>query len=236
MNAGALFTQVRQEMALNVAIVKNKPLTLTETFIRAHAERLPDTVSLIVGEPPAVDGEAAPRRARLRHAVRLAKRYYGNPVKSRWAMTAEYTRLFRRHRTDVVLAEYGQTGVSVMKACEQLRLPLVVHFHGYDASSQPVLEQYRDAYRRMFRQAAAVIGVSRSMVDALVTMGAPAGKVHHIACGVEVDSFQPATPAGSDAVFLAVGRLVDKKAPHLLLLAFAEVHRKRPEARLRMIG
>ncbi len=37
-------------------------------------------------------------------------------------------------------------------------------------------------------------------------------------------------------VFLAVGRFVDKKAPHLTLTAFAKALRDHPEARLRMVG
>ena len=37
-------------------------------------------------------------------------------------------------------------------------------------------------------------------------------------------------------VFLAVGRFVDKKAPHLTMTAFAKSLRDQPEARLRMIG
>ena len=35
---------------------------------------------------------------------------------------------------------------------------------------------------------------------------------------------------------LAAGRFVEKKAPHLTILAFQQLHRERPDARLRMIG
>ncbi len=38
------------------------------------------------------------------------------------------------------------------------------------------------------------------------------------------------------ALFVAVGRFVSKKAPYLTILAFAEVLRVYPEAKLRMIG
>jgi glycosyltransferase involved in cell wall biosynthesis len=93
-----------------------------------------------------------------------------------------------------------------------------------------------DSYRALFRDASAVIAVSRAMERRLVAMGAPADKVHWNPYGVDCRSFRGADPATAAPVFLAVGRFTAKKAPHLTLLAFSEVHRAFPGARLRMIG
>jgi glycosyltransferase involved in cell wall biosynthesis len=88
----------------------------------------------------------------------------------------------------------------------------------------------------MFRQAAAIIAVSREMVRRLVAMGAAPEKVHYNSCGVDCEEFSAGDPARAEPVLLAVGRFVDKKAPHLTLAAFAEARRACPDARLRMIG
>jgi glycosyltransferase involved in cell wall biosynthesis len=99
-----------------------------------------------------------------------------------------------------------------------------------------VLEENAESYPAMFRQAAAIIAVSRAMQRKLVSLGAPPEKVHYNPCGVDCTEFGEATPASAPPVFLAVGRFVAKKAPQLTLSAFAEVHRACAKARLRMLG
>jgi glycosyltransferase involved in cell wall biosynthesis len=74
------------------------------------------------------------------------------------------------------------------------------------------------------------------MEKRLVSLGAPAAKVHYNPCGVDCSTFTPSDPAAAPPVFLAVGRLVEKKGPLLTLQAFALVRRVHPEALLRMIG
>jgi colanic acid/amylovoran biosynthesis glycosyltransferase len=147
-----------------------------------------------------------------------------------------FAQYLRREAIDVVLAEFGPTGVEVLSCCHDAGVPLVVHFHGFDAHSIPVLEEYREGYRQLFVAAAAVIAVSRTMAGQLLALGVPNEKLFINSCGVDVDAFNGASPALAKPIFLAVGRFVDKKAPHLTLLAFAKVAAACPEARLTMVG
>jgi colanic acid/amylovoran biosynthesis glycosyltransferase len=39
---------------------------------------------------------------------------------------------FQENKINGVLAEYSPTGVAALPICKQLKLPLFVHFHGYD--------------------------------------------------------------------------------------------------------
>ena len=150
--------------------------------------------------------------------------------------TAAYVRAFRNHAAQAVLAEYGPTGVRTMPACRRLGIPLVVHFHGFDASVRSVLQKHAATYPALFEKAAAIVAVSQAMRAGLVALGAPADKVHYNPCGVDCRQFGGANPAGAPPVFVAVGRFVEKKAPQLTLTAFADVFRSHPSARLRMIG
>lgn len=150
--------------------------------------------------------------------------------------TAAYITAFKRYRPDAVLAEYGTTGVQTLEACKHLGIPLIVHFHGFDASQRSTLAENATTYPALFAEAAAIIAVSRVMQTQLVLLGAPPEKVHYNPCGVDCEEFKGADPAKVAPVFLAVGRFVEKKAPHLTLRAFAEVQRAAPDARLRMIG
>lgn len=142
----------------------------------------------------------------------------------------------RRIKADVVLAHYGPTGAEMAPICEKLGLPLVVHFHGYDASVSTLLEEYTERYSRMFASASGIIAVSHLMEDRLLTLGADRAKTHYCPYGIDLDLFTASAPEANKPVFLAVGRFVEKKAPYLTVLAFAKARQVRPDARLRMIG
>jgi glycosyltransferase involved in cell wall biosynthesis len=60
--------------------------------------------------------------------------------------------------------------------------------------------------------------------------------VVYLPYGVDLNMFNRADLARAPPQFVAVGRFVEKKAPHLLILAFARVLEARPNARLTMIG
>lgn len=210
-------------------------MVLSETFIRAHAELLPGNVTIIEGMPPEVGNRPVLSKALPNRAFRKVWRlllWRG----WEWEITASYSRAFRSSHASAVLAEYGPSGVAVVEACRRVGVPLIVHFHGYDASVYSILQKHAEAYRTLFREAKAIIAVSRAMQRKLISLGAPAGKVHYNPYGVDCKAFDGSNPAAAPPLFLAVGRFVEKKAPHLTLLAFAEVHRVCPNARLRMIG
>jgi glycosyltransferase involved in cell wall biosynthesis len=206
---------------------------VSETFIHGHIERLPAKVTLVHSWPPSVGNNPVlswPTRIGYKVLRRLSRD--GAPNET----TAAYIAAFRRARAVAVLAEYGTTGVETMDACRELDIPLIVHFHGYDASVRAVLDEHSETYPLMFHQAAAIIAVSRAMERKLISIGAPPERLNYNPYGINCDNFKGADPSSAPPVFLAVGRFVDKKAPQLTLKAFARMHRSAPEARLRMIG
>ena len=102
------------------------------------------------------------------------------------------------------LAEYGTTGVQTFEACRHLGIPLVVHFHGFDASERATLQEHATTYPALFAGAAAVIAVSRAMQRQLVSLGASPQNVHYNPCGVNCEEFKGADPARVAPIFLAV--------------------------------
>ena len=79
--------------------------------------------------------------------------------------------LIRRHRADVVLAEFGFHAVRVMNACVWSDVPLVVHFRGSDASAHRRLTLLRERYRRLMHLSSALLAKSLAMKDVLVGLG-----------------------------------------------------------------
>jgi len=219
----------------NVCIVQATAGGFSETFLRAHAERLPANVTVVYGSVAHVDGRQVMSLSRWARAVRKLKRiatgaaYVPETVSS-------FAQVFRSARADVVMAEYGPTGVRMRAPCRLVGIPLVVHFHGYDASMYEVLEEHGQDYPPLFQEAAAIVAVSRKMKQSLIDMGAPPEKVVWNPCGVDVEEFGGGDPQAAPPVFLTAGRFTEKKGPQLTLLAFAKAHERCPTARLRMAG
>jgi colanic acid/amylovoran biosynthesis glycosyltransferase len=206
----------------------------SETFIRAHIERLPlETVPIYGG---------GWQRRGARRPLWPVTRYPG------WALgrlsasagAAIYDRALahrlRQFEVEVALAEYGMTGVEILGACRKARIPLVVHFHGFDASRADVIARYLREYQRMFAEASAIVAVSTPMRAQLIGWGAPEDKTHLNPYGADETRFAGASAGGVPSVFLAVGRFVAKKAPQLTVRAFRDVASIDPSARLIMVG
>lgn len=207
--------------------------SLTETFIRAHIEQLPAKVVVVHGWRPSI-GDSTVLSLPTRVYYKSRRLLTGTGLELERA--AAYLKVFRDQTVNAVLAEYGEMGVYVMDAIEQSGIPLIVHFHGYDASVHSVLEEHKQTYPRMFKIASGIIAVSRAMKRKLIELGAPEEKVHYNPYGVDCERFSGGDPALAPPLFIAVGRFTEKKAPQITLAAFARVLKNCPEARLRMIG
>ncbi len=142
----------------------------------------------------------------------------------------------KKHGVQLVLAEYGMVGASVRKACEEIHVPLIIHFHGMDAHRYQLLQEYEQEYLQAFRYAAALVAVSQTMQKQLIRLGAPTEKVHLIPYGIDLAYFQPPAFPTTGLHIVSIGRMVEKKAPLNTIRAFAIMARKFPDARLSMVG
>jgi glycosyltransferase involved in cell wall biosynthesis len=146
-----------------------------------------------------------------------------------------FRKSLERHKIEIVLAEYGPTGAEVCDTCKALGIPLIVHFHGFDASRKTLLDQYSDGYKRLFEYASHVVVVSQQMKNDIHQLGCTSDKiVLNIYGGYPV--FFQVSPNFQSKRFLCVGRFVEKKAPHLTILAFFEYLKRGNDALLTMIG
>jgi len=225
---------------LRICIVaENKP-GYSETFIRSHIEHLSDTTIFLYGRNfPCYDNSDY---LIISKVFNLAERLYYkiaikilnislNDVKIK-----AFKKYIKKHKIEAVLAEYGQAGVNIYQACHDLKIPLIVHFHGFDAYNQYILTKKGKEYPELFKNAAAIIAVSRDMQQQLIRLGASEKKVEYNPYGVDLNLFQVTQPEQNPPTFVSIGRFADKKAPHLSIIAFQEVVDLVPKAKLKMIG
>jgi glycosyltransferase involved in cell wall biosynthesis len=118
---------------------------------------------------------------------------------------------------------------------QYLKIPMVVHYHGYDASINKVLADYKEAYKKVFEYAKSVIAVSNKMKEKLMNAGCPADKIVVSVYGPDPVFFDN-HPLYHSQQFITVGRFVEKKASGLTIRAFKKVADKYPDATLVMVG
>lgn len=132
------------------------------------------------------------------------------------------------------MAEYGPVGLKVMAGARRANVPLYVHFHGWDASRLLLNPKIVHRYQKLFRSGAGFFAPSRFLANRLIEVGCPPGKIWVTPCGIDPVSFPKSKREANR--YLAVGRLVEKKAPLNTLAAFAKALEKRPNLHLDMVG
>ena len=233
-----------------VVAVENFPMC-SETFIQRHIDLLDadlfarrlvrgDVASLgVAGHVVAGEHVSDVRESLPAKILRRSHEVFIGPVRPRWPrkMNRLWREYVRARKPDVALAEFGPVGMAVAPFCRESEIPLVVHFHGYDASSALHWPGYSGSLPELFDTAAAVVVVSQMMRGRLESVGCPGDKLHVIPCGAPLDLFSPsAETLRQPCRFLSVARFIPGKGHLLTLRAYARCLESEPEIRLTMIG
>jgi len=149
----------------------------------------------------------------------------------------------RRMRPRLVQAHFGPGGAMALPIARALGIPLVVTFHGADASKEThyrrrlVPHTYSRRLAALQRKAALFVCVSEFVRDQLLARGFPADKLEIIHQGIEIDD-APADDifASGDPYVLFVGRFVEKKGVPFLIEAMRLLAARGTRARLLLIG
>lgn len=143
----------------------------------------------------------------------------------------------------LVHAHFGRGGALALPIARALGLPLVVQYHGGDATKDkhyrrgllPTIYQQRLA--ELQRQVALIICVSDFIRDRLLARGFPAEKLFVHRYGVEMDGWDDAPPpVASPPYLLFAGRFVEKKGIPTLIEAMRGLKRDGRDVRLKLVG
>lgn len=216
-------------MEKTLAIFSPSQNAYSETFIQAH-KKLPFQIKYYYGNtlPNSLEGQNILDAGLIEKVQRKLLTGFSN---------AEKVLLFslKKEKVNCVLAEYGTTAADSLNVIKYLKLPLIIHFHGYDASSRETIEAYKIKYKAVFEYASKVLVVSKKMYNDLLDLGCSKDKLL-INCYGPDESFFGVSPVFTNQQFVAIGRFVEKKAPHLVIAAFEKVVEAFPDAKLVMAG
>jgi len=136
----------------------------------------------------------------------------------------------------VLHAHFGRPGVKAVPIAEQLDLPLVVTFYGYDISKLSRERRWREAYESIWHTAQAVVVLSKDMKEEAVRLGAPPDAVHVVHLARNLDDFSYRPPSGPVSEFISVGRLTEKKGHIDAIRAVQRRIEAGDDVRLQIVG
>ncbi|MFZ2004979.1 MAG: glycosyltransferase [Stellaceae bacterium] len=143
----------------------------------------------------------------------------------------------------LVHAHFGRGGALALPIARALGVPLVVQYHGGDATKDthyrrgllPTIYQQRLA--ELQREAALIICVSDFIRGRLLARGFPPEKLLVHRYGVEMDGFDDAPPPNASQPYLLfAGRFVEKKGIPTLIEAMRRLEREGKDIRLKLVG
>lgn len=222
---------------MRICITRSSRNAYSETFIRdqiAGFSKLAEVYTIHSGRLPEKkeDGKLLNSRVfwilhKMLKGILGRNNFFGNYGVKKY---------LKKNKIDIVLANYGMPGAHMAPICKAMNIPLLVIFHGHDATDKKLLHEYRNKYKEMFAYASYIIAVSEEMKKKLIAVGANTDKIKLIPYGVDISKFKPGNSNETKKNFLAVGRFTEKKGPLYTIRAFYNTLKKFPEANLIMVG
>ena len=212
----------------------------SESFIQRQYRAFQELEPLYVGTKC---GPLAPKDA-LILAAPGPLGAYGRTAFRQWGhIPAQLDRAIAERKPGLIHAQFGLGGALALPIALKTGLPLVVTFHGGDATKDkhfelrpliPTIFQRRRG--RMVETARTILCVSRFVRDRLIERGLPAGKLVTHYLGIDIPAEVVLPPVGASDTVLFVGRLVEKKGVDTLVDAMAILRQGAPGLDLSVIG
>jgi colanic acid/amylovoran biosynthesis glycosyltransferase len=227
----------------NVIIFTGRLLPKSETFIRSQGECLQNLTPYYVGARLVQGLTLPPERMIVINQGGL----FGSAQEIIFKLFGFAPKLYKQIKAlnPVLLhAHFGVCGALALPLVRYLQIPIIVTFHGLDATMTDEYARRESISTRVYlkrrealkQETSLFIAVSEFLKEELVKQGFPPDKilVHYI--GVDTELFQPDTTINRELVVLFVGRLVEKKGCEYLIQAMAIVQSALPDVKLLIIG
>jgi glycosyltransferase involved in cell wall biosynthesis len=164
-------------------------------------------------------------------------KWFGKQLHYSERSIAKIKRLLQGQSFDLIHAQFGDNGLRILPLARQLNLPMVVTFHGFDASRKLANRIYYEGLKELFDYASAIIVVNTGMADVLPLNEANRRKVRWVPCGVDPEQFVFDQSVQTKSFnILHVGRLIEKKGVPDLIRAFAMATKEVDKMTLHIVG
>ena len=218
-------------------------LSRSMTFIRSHADALQAYDYVYAGAHRASDsldlGDRPVYVANDRPLLGILDEY-------RFRSNGRAPRLYRQLRSEspaIVHAHFGTSGPTGLAIAEHLDVPLLVTFHGADATISDLTaarsrrgRELINGKARLIARAGCFIAVSNYIRDKMVAQGYPEAKIVVHRNGIDIGAFTPQPAERESNVVLFIGRFVEKKGVANLVAAARRLRRDGVPLKLVLVG
>ena len=226
-----------------VIIYSDYLLAASETFIHAQANALSEFEPVYAGSRRIAGLDLSGDQV---HLLNPGGNFWGKCRELTFKLTGLATGFAERLSAlapVLVHAHHGPNGLRVLPLARDLKIPLIVTFHGSDVTVTDLRYQktylgfrYYLANKQKLRKSGALfLAVSEFVRNKLLEQDFPEERVLLHYTGVDTKKFQPAS-GETGPVILFVGRLEQSKGACFLIQAAAEVQKHLPAAELVVIG
>ncbi len=159
--------------------------------------------------------------------------------------TSRITDPYLRHlmkyakKIDVMHSHFANTGWFHLKVAEQLQVPHVVSFYGWDYEKLPFNEpEWEQRYQELFQKAQAFVCEGDHGAELLLKKGCPESKVKVVKLGVKTAQigFHPRAKAAQHLHLVQVASFAQKKGHEYTVKAFAKALQQCPNMQLTLVG
>ncbi|AFY96782.1 glycosyltransferase [Chamaesiphon minutus] len=228
----------------NIIVFNGRLLSASETFIRAQGEGLQKFTPYYVGARR-VRGLSLPPERTLVVNQGSAPGVVEEVLFKIYGFAPKFYKKIQKLNPVLIHAHFGVCGALALPLKAKLNVPMVVTFHGLDATMTDSYARKNSLSTRIYLkrrealkcEATLFIGVSEFIKQRLIAQGFPSEKVITHALGVDIEQFQ-SEPAklSRQPIVLFVGRFSEKKGCEYLIRAMAEVQKVATEIELILIG
>lgn len=190
---------------------------------------------------PLSDGVIHHRIPVQRSPLERMRVFFGNKIGRKESVINRRAEMYvksilRDASIDLVHVHYGTNALSVLPLVRELGIPLVVTFHGFDASRSTLNPAYMNRLPELFDYASAIMIVSPHMIETL-KLEPYMDKVKIIPYGIDAEFFKPQPKPPHETVnILHSGRLADKKGVPDLIRVFYNLANKYDDITLHIVG
>ena len=225
-------------MANKVLIFTKRVLPLSNTFVAAQGNNLPNFQPIYIGLRnnksgiDLIDGQS----------TCVQEQYEALPVISRLMLDGMQHLMpaWKTALTDLsanlIHAHFGKGGYYCSPIAEKLNLPLITTFHGSDITQRDKFSYNKKHRKIVFQQSSKIIAVSKFIENKLLKAGCPPEKIIQHYIGIDTQYFSSVGQKSEQPTILFVGRLIEQKGCQYLIQAMKIVQAQLPEAELIIAG
>jgi glycosyltransferase involved in cell wall biosynthesis len=227
----------------SIIIYRDRLLLPSETFIKGQVETLQHFTPYYVGSR-FVQGLPVPtKRALVINQGGLLGKVNEYCFKL-WGLAPTFFQQVRNLHPQLIHAHFGSDGALALPLARDLQIPLLITFHGFDATSKDEYARRSFYSHRLYLRCREIlkqetrlfVAVSEFIKQKLLEQGFPPEKIVVHYTGVDTELFQPELVVSREPIVLFVGRLTEKKGCEYLIRAMKAVQATMPEVELVVIG